>query len=86
MNISKPFSELAIGEAFVREMAKRYIICVKTEPVTVEQRRGSSDHGKRNAVILMEHTETFAPDCGTLLFYSDSDLVVPVKLKKRNDR
>lgn len=86
MHTSKSFGELNVGEAFVREMAKRYVVCVKIEPVTVEERRGSDDHGKRNAVILMEHAETFAPDCGTLLHYRDSDRVSVVKLKQRNDR
>ena len=86
MHTSKTFGELKVGEAFVRAMAKRYIICVKIEPVTVEERRGLDDHGKRNAVILMEHAETFAPDCGTLLHYRDSDRVNVVKLKQRNDR
>jgi len=86
MHTSKTFGELRVGEAFVRAMAKRYIICVKIESVTIEERRGSNDDGKRNAVILMEHAETFAPDLGTLLHYRDSDHVSVVRLKQRNDR
>lgn len=63
------FRDIKEGEKFSTRYSKRLMTCVKVGLTTV------SGGEKRNAVILLDHTESPAHDLGTLVSFKDGEYV-----------
>jgi hypothetical protein len=63
------FAEVKLGERFSTPDHKRLITCVKIAPTEV------SPGQYRNAVILLDHTNSPAEDLGALLTCRDQDVM-----------
>ncbi|HEU5114655.1 MAG TPA: hypothetical protein VFT82_02730 [Candidatus Paceibacterota bacterium] len=76
MKIELPFSEVRPGETFETSRSKRFVTCIKTQPIEVANRLSAGREVPfRNSVITKVH-DSRKEDVGLHLFHDDDIVVV----------